>query len=260
MYARCSLRVVDATSRSGTINASEDGSIATPLDGAVLGALLGLFAHDLRNPLSALHSNVGFIGSIVDQDDQDAAEALSDALVSCDGLAAIIENLEQLAQYLAGARTRPVEQVNLVALVDDIIGRNQALAHSHGAQLEVDRASLQRAGIVRSSREMLGRCIANLVRNGIQHGGSLAPIVVSADSDAEFVTLYVRDQGPSVLPELADAVFTAPGQLKSKSRSGGRYSRGLGLFCAASAASLASVALSAAPHGAGSEFRLRMRK
>ena len=34
------------------------------LSSELVSALLGLFAHDLRNPLSALHSNVSFLGCV----------------------------------------------------------------------------------------------------------------------------------------------------------------------------------------------------
>ena len=44
----------------------------------LVSALLGLFAHDLRNPLSALHSNVSFLGSVVGPQDTEAREALDD--------------------------------------------------------------------------------------------------------------------------------------------------------------------------------------
>ncbi|MDF3070523.1 MAG: hypothetical protein K0R38_6124 [Polyangiaceae bacterium] len=42
------------------------------LSSELVSALLGLFAHDLRNPLSALHSNVSFLGSVVGSADTEA--------------------------------------------------------------------------------------------------------------------------------------------------------------------------------------------
>ena len=48
------------------------------LSSELISSLLGLFAHDLRNPLSALHSNVSFLGSVLGTGDNDAREGLED--------------------------------------------------------------------------------------------------------------------------------------------------------------------------------------
>ena len=57
------------------------------LSSELVSALLGLFAHDLRNPLSALHSNVSFLASVVNAGDTEAHEALEDVAASSDALA-----------------------------------------------------------------------------------------------------------------------------------------------------------------------------
>ena len=62
-------------------------------DPELVGELLGLFAHDLRNPLSALQSNASYLESTPGID-QDSLEAIADLLVACDGLAHIIDNLD----------------------------------------------------------------------------------------------------------------------------------------------------------------------
>src|SRR5215470_9401055 len=72
----------------------------------LVSALLGLFAHDLRNPLSALHSNVSFLGSVVGQAEAEAHEALEDVAASSDALGHITDNLELFALALDGAGPR----------------------------------------------------------------------------------------------------------------------------------------------------------
>src|SRR5690606_3048732 len=85
-----------AGSRAGALG------LAEPLTAEVLGELLGLLAHDLRNPLSALHSNVGYLGSLSERYDDDAKEAIADALLSCDSLRTVIDSVEILSHVLTG--------------------------------------------------------------------------------------------------------------------------------------------------------------
>src|SRR5688572_5992734 len=54
----------------------------------LVSALLGLSVHDLRNPLSALQSNLGFLRSQVDLKPE-VHEALDDVGVSCEALSRI---------------------------------------------------------------------------------------------------------------------------------------------------------------------------
>ena len=70
--------------------------MAEPDAKASVGALLALVAHDLRNPLSALHSNVGFLESALGPKEQDSIDALADIVASCSSLKHIIDNLELL--------------------------------------------------------------------------------------------------------------------------------------------------------------------
>ena len=67
------------------------------LSSELISSSLGLFAHDLRNPLSALHSNVSFLGSVLGTGDNDAREALEDVAASSDALGHITDNLELFA-------------------------------------------------------------------------------------------------------------------------------------------------------------------
>jgi signal transduction histidine kinase len=202
----------------------------------IVGELLGLLAHDLRNPLSALHSNVGFLASALEGVDAEMREALSDTLVSCDGLAHIIDNMEVLAYALSGRGALPKMRFEIVALLVEAVMRNQALAKSHGVQLTLDPQASGVTAHVEAHRDMLGRAIGNLVRNSIQHAAGTSEVRVSLRTDGEDCIVCVADQGMPLSEQLRDAGFSARGQLVAKSARGGRYSRGLGLFSARVAA------------------------
>lgn len=234
------------------------------LDSSVLGELLGLLAHDLRNPLSALHSNLGFLRSILGAADSDSREAVDDGLVSCDGLAHIIDNIDLLGQALQHAEVRHERSaVDIAAVIEDVGAAVRSMGQSHGVQI-LTTPVLQSGTYGESNRELLFRALGNLVRNSIQHSAPGASVRVSATAGPGEVSIVVTDSGSS-LGGLEGSVFTALGQLASKSVPHGRYSRGLGLYCAGIAAAAAGATVrvlgktaseGAAPEGAGNAFEL----
>jgi len=228
------------------------------LDPEILSELLGLLAHDLRNPLSALQSNVGFLGSLISPDDRDARDAVSDAVLSCDGLTHIIDSVELLAQVLGEPSEFEASVFAIGPLVSSVVDACQSLAASHEVRLELDPAAQQSKQRASAHREMAGRALAALVRNSIQHApvGSTVRVAVRVDEGTVVVT--VADDGQRLAPELAEEAFTARGQTRTKTLSGGRYSRGLGLFCARVCADSSGARVASSAGAAGNVFELRL--
>jgi signal transduction histidine kinase len=208
------------------------------LSSELVSALLGLFAHDLRNPLSALHSNVSFLGSVVGAGDTEAHEALEDVAASSDALGHITDNLELFAIALDGAKPREPHDFPLRELLRESAQKSRRFAESYRVTLEVDAES---GGSLRAfaNRDMLQRSLSNLIRNAIQHAGETGKVSVNAAQDGSELVIGVSDSGVPLATEMADQAFTAEGQLSTKNVSGGRYSRGLGLYAARIAASVA---------------------
>lgn len=227
------------------------------LDPRLLSALLGLLAHDLRNPLSALQSNVSFLRSVVDPDDRDVVEALLDAQSSCQGVADIIDNVEVVAYVLRGSPGVELGPMRLSPVVSEVVSRMEATAASHETRIELSGVDELRELSVVSNREMLMRALANLIRNGIQHGGR-EPVEVRLAMGPAGASITIADRGPAVSDEIGEEAFSAAGQLAAKSARGGRYGRGLGLYCAKVAAEAAGARLEVEP-AETSRFVLQMR-
>ena len=225
------------------------------LESELIGQLIALVAHDLRNPLSALHSNVSFVASSNDVGDPERQEALDDAGVSCEALAHIIDNLDVVSQFLLGRRQSSRIRTSAAGVVSEVIGRCERIARSHGVLLHVPRESLSTDIYVRSNREMLARALGNLVCNSIQHGGG-GTIRVSMGVDKLDCQITVSDGGAPVIQEFRDSAFTAPGQVGAKSSGGGRYSRGLGLFVATVAAESAGARVRASEENGHNVFTM----
>src|SRR5581483_8653 len=63
-----------------------------------LSELMALFAHDMRNPLSALLTNVNFIRAALRGRAPELEEALADSALSCSMLGQVIGNLDVLSR------------------------------------------------------------------------------------------------------------------------------------------------------------------
>ncbi len=216
--------------------------MARGLDPRIVGPLLVLVAHDLRNPLSALHSNVGFLESATEPEDQDIREALSDITVSCSSLNQIIDNLELLG--IANLDEPPKLDrlpLRIEELARECIARAESSAASYGTELQLLPTSGTGAHVL-VHREMAGRALGNLLFNAIQHGSGSA-VLVAVRREEQHGVVTITDAGAVLAPSLRDAAFTAAGQLVCKGNAEGRYSRGLGLFAAEVAARLAGAEL-----------------
>jgi signal transduction histidine kinase len=230
-----------------------------PPSAPLLGKLLALMAHDLRNPLSALQSNVSYLTVTREEANPDEREALADAVASCDSLAFLVDGLELIGLQLATPDPRPTEPVAVSLLVGEVLARHQILASSHGVKLAVEE-SLQEASLrVRVHRDLYGSALAHLVRNGIQHSHSGGVVRVLGHRDAAHWVLVLADDGTRLGEEFAVTAFLPEGQLAAKGRAQGRYGRGLGLYCAGLAARLAgaTVASCLPPASTNNAFELR---
>ena len=164
--------------------------MAQGLDPRLLGQLLVLLAHDLRNPLSALHSNIGFLESSTDSRDSDLREALADVTVSCGSLNQIIDNLELFGLSTLEEPPRLDRlPVSLDELSREAVNRALASAGSYGAELVLAPSSSP--GLrVRVHREMATRALGNLLFNAIQHGGGgVVSVSCTADGNAGVIAV-----------------------------------------------------------------------
>lgn len=213
---------------------------------AVLGQMLELLAHDLRNPLSALHSNLGYLRTIAARESipADVHEAIADGLVSCEGLAHIIDNLGQFAQLLRATQAPPAPPDLVDAFVSDALQRTESVARAYGSRVELTLTNEARGLRLALSRDPFSRVLTNLVLNAIQCSPRRSPVAVRVDRSGNEVRIEVDDMGA---PPADPQPFGIAAQLATKTASDGRYNRWLGLYIAAITAQSLGGSLAVAP-------------
>lgn len=225
-----------------------------PLDVATISQLLALLAHDLRNPLAILSTNLGFVGTTLSGDDADLAEAMTDATASCAALERLVANLDVIALTLRG-EPPPPETLSLRRATSEAMGRVKSHADSLRVGLELhddDEEGLS----VKAQPLLWARALDNLLANAVQYAkpGDVVRVEVGARDERGVVT--VVDAGPIVPEAEREDVLSAGGQMRAKGRLEARYGRGVGLYVAAVAARAAGADVSVGERGACSAFEL----
>jgi len=185
-------------------------------------SLATLLVHDLKNPLSAITSNLDFLSTIVKGND--ATEAIADSLIATKQLHTMVLNLLDIARLETGTFPIARAATDLTQLVADAARANGALARDAEVEVVADGPSGVE-GLVDASA--VRRALANLIENGIRHAPRGSRVIVSAAWEAGAIVLRVADQGLGVPPEMRETIFEkfSQGSLEGRTAS----NRGLGL-------------------------------
>ena len=181
--------------------------------------------HDLKNPVNTMDLHAQLLlrhrdlpQSAVDSAKQIRAEARL--------LTAMILNLLDLAKADEGQLLARPAEVDLAALVNDVLTDLAANADAHGVRLE----SALELTHVSADPDLFRRALSNLVDNAIRYSPKGTCIRVIAQVRVDGFEIRVTDAGTGVPPDMRDKIFDpfVQGEPDVASRRG----RGLGLtFC-----------------------------
>jgi PAS domain S-box-containing protein len=187
---------------------------------------LGVVAHDLRNPLSALRMTTAMLARPKELTTERRVQLAERMLGTIGRMEAIVSSLLDFARSEAGVELRlRREKVDLAEVLEGI--RRELEILYAGRQLEL-RVVGDPSGLW--DRNRLERVLANLLTNAFKHGAEGGAVSVVVDGSAEeTVFLRVRNQGPPIPPELLPEVFE-PFTIGPLGPEGRRRNIGLGLF------------------------------
>jgi two-component system phosphate regulon sensor histidine kinase PhoR len=158
-------------------------------------------SHELRTPLAALS---GFIDTLRGPARNDTA-ARDRFLVIMEAqahrMARLIGDLLSLSRIELNEHRRPDGEVDLVAIVRQVIDGLQTLARDR--EVEVRLSVPAERVIVRGDRDELLRLLENLIENALKYAasGKRVDITLSLAESAREVRVAVRDHGPGIAPD-----------------------------------------------------------
>lgn len=220
-----------------------------------IGDLLGLVTHDLRNPLAALSSNVGFLQMLASEMKEEAREAIDDLQISVEALGRIADGLELLGHELAGRAGEASITQDVGSILRSVRKSAQRSAKSHGIALTFSTTD-QEGLRFRASAPDFSRALSALIHNALTVAPQKTEVIVRVQERDARVVFRVEDSGPALTPEMLQLIATAPAQNRLKSERSARYSRGLGLFTALHFARRAGAELRIGEGATGSALEL----
>jgi PAS domain S-box-containing protein len=185
--------------------------------------VLGIVAHDLRNPLSTILMQVHLLrrqGPQLERRSQDSGEAIQRAATRMDRL---IQDLLDASRIEAGGLAVERRWVNVAEVASEAVRVQQPLASSVSLEIRLD---VERdLPDVWADRDRLLQVFENLIGNAIKFTPPGGSITVRAARHGTDVLFEVRDTGPGI--DIGDQphVFDRFWQGRTKKRAGA----GLGL-------------------------------
>lgn len=193
--------------------------------------VIAFAAHELRTPLAGLRTQAQV--AIAAADSAVREGALQNILVAVDRTARLVKQLLILAKLDAVLDLEHAEEVDVRALLQEIVNEVEA---ADGPRLVMLEPSLD--GVtVRGNRELMTLALRNLHENAIIHTAGDGAIRWGAESSG--ATLFVEDEGPGI-PEEELSLVT---QRFFRGRHRAGMGSGLGLAIADVAVSLTGATL-----------------
>ena len=217
-------------------------------------------SHELRAPLTVLHTRIQLLARRFDDGDPHEAKEQIDALAAdTRALGEVVDDL--LASASMATDGVPRVRIDVSAIADEVHQSMVEHADSAGVRLLVERD----AGTTRTELAVLGsaialrRAITSLVDNALAHEHVGGTVVIGIGRRGADVRIDVRDDGVGIDPDAVKTLFTrfSHGQSHTSTAGRRRYGIGLALVRETALAHHGEVSVAETP-GGGATFTLTL--
>jgi PAS domain S-box-containing protein len=182
---------------------------------------IAIVSHEFRTSLTGIQGFSELLSTkqLAPEEVQDfSSDIHEDAL----RLLRMINDLLDLEKMREGKETLHLEQVNMLELLREQIGRSQAATRTHNFHLITDE-NIQE---IEGDRDKLSQVIANLFSNAVKYSPQGGTITLRLSQEAATIHLQVQDQGIGIPSAALDKIFHIYSRIHSEST---RYIQGTGL-------------------------------
>jgi signal transduction histidine kinase len=186
-------------------------------------------SHELRAPLTVLHTRIQLLARRIDDGDPKAIKEQIGALAAdTRALGEVVDDL--LASASMATDGIPSDRVDVYALAENVRDSMAEHAASAGVSLVAERDdSRSEAPFVVGSATALRRAMTSLVDNALAHEHDGGSIVIRVARRGPDVVIDVRDDGVGVDPDAVGTLFTRFSHGQSHTATAGRERYGIGL-------------------------------
>lgn len=229
-------RLMDSEEREGLIRRLQRQHFASRQKNQFMAKVLGMVAHDLRNPLAAVVSRAEFIGSIVDKCTQPAEmQPIGRSLL--DSASSILKSTDRMEKMIADLIVAARKETTEISLNRTEIPLNRPinsavqLYEDHAARKNISIA-LELAGpvLVIADEDRLIEAIGNLFSNAIKYSsrGCRIRVECRTDESRQIAKIVIADEGLGMTKQDLDSAFNLFRTLSAQPTDG-ESSTGLGL-------------------------------
>jgi signal transduction histidine kinase len=192
--------------------------------------VLGMAAHDLRNPLAVILTYSAFLAKHASRN-LDSAQLDFVAVIkeSSEFMLRLVNDLLDLSAIEAGELKLIKSAVDLASIVVDNVRRNSVLVTKR--RINIALQGLPIALRCACDRYKIEQVLDNLLGNAFKFAPDGSEISVRMRREHEFAEVSVQDQGPGIAPDLIPRLFE-PFCSVSQPREEREQSTGLGLAIA----------------------------
>lgn len=189
--------------------------------------LVHMVVHDLKSPLFALNSSLGFLRDDVNHAlDEETLETLDNIITTGEELAQMVDQLLDINQLEEGRMPINRQHCNFGDLVGTAIYSVKGISPDREIRLDIDQHATASC-----DAHLVRRVIENLVSNGLIHTPPEQPLTVAVRRGTDDVLFSVKDEGHGVPEDLKERIFEKFASAQAR-KDGHYHSSGLGLaFC-----------------------------
>ena len=162
-------------------------------------------SHELRTPLTAIRGFAETLQNGAMNDPQAASSFIKIILKHARRLEALVDDIGQLSRAESDEEPLRLHEVEVRALVDEVVSGLAGKASARGITIEV--LGLEQDVWVRANARALDQVLINLVENAIKYAFENTPVMVEAVQQEGLVRLLVKNQGAGIAKDHLDRVF-----------------------------------------------------
>ena len=182
---------------------------------------VSIIGHEIRTPLTTIQG----LSELLRDSEWSMAEIkefASDICIDAERLNRIISDLLDLERMKSGRMSLSVSEVQLNALLSEVVMRAQASTKNHMFKLHLD----ERISQVEADEDKLTQVITNLLSNAVKYSPAGGEILVTSQLEGEDVHIQVQDHGIGIPVNALENLFTPFYRVETVST---RYIQGTGL-------------------------------
>ncbi len=168
-------------------------------------AFVSMVSHEIRSPLSTILSQIKILtDGLAGELGAKQADILGKMSRKVEGLVALSNELLDLSRIEAGLIVQDKHQVQLMDILENLVGFMQARAKEKNISLSLKKANLP---LINADEKSLEEVFSNLITNAIIYTPEGGKVNVAGKVKGDFVDIRVNDTGYGIAPDEIPLIF-----------------------------------------------------